>query len=83
MKPTLNTLSLMRHSAGAVIAASLASGSVNAMESNTPAVPSLVAESLPIADSLPSSLAETEKQGEKKEEKKEEEKDACPACGMG
>lgn len=76
----------MRHSAGAVIAASLASANVNAettMASGIVGASSLRAgEQQPTGErSVP--IAESEKDEGKKDEKKEGEKEACPACGMG
>ncbi len=84
MKPTSHTLTLMRHSAGAVIAAAALSGGTRAANAFEPMLPNdatCTVTPQAVNDKRTSDNVEPKKEDEEK--KKEEHRDPCPGCGMG
>lgn len=83
MKITANTLTLMRHSLGAVAIAAAVSAEAHA--GNPTAIPSeapsAMETTIHAGDVEQKEKSEEEKK--KDESKKEEERAPCPACGLG
>lgn len=84
MKISSTTLNLMRHSAGAVLAAAAISGEGRAQSSDFGPISSESASMTRFANAGSQKEVRAAEEPKKDEgKKKEEERDPCPGCGMG
>jgi hypothetical protein len=89
MKITTNTLTLMRHSVGAVISAAAISAEAYAGSPAATATAGAMLSDLPSASETTTHAGnveqpeKSEEEQKKEEQKKVERRDPCPNCGLG